>query len=239
MAEGPQHPSPSDRASALAARFGMTREAAEELLHRTHAEYPAATSEGSSLPPAEQVAQPAIEQTAETLPNSVEPVPYPPAAEPTARPQGGGFIAGIFIVLLIGLGVALSFRQGCFHRRIPQHFAKPMDTIQTMVNGAARQASSPPLPVTNVAPPALPPEALVVPQEEPPGTTGPASHGGITTESQALRADHLAPPKPILVTSSNFDAEEKLAELHAAGDSRAYMKSSRTRGGVRYRIFSK
>lgn len=239
MTERAQQPPLSDRASAMAARFGMTREAVEELLHQTHAEYPTASSETSTLPPAEPVAKTPIEQAAEKLPNRIETVPPPPAARPAAKPLGGGFIAGIFIVLLIALGVALSFRQGCFHRRNEQKSTKPVDTIQTMLSRAAKQASSPPLPTTTVPPGEIPPEALVTPREEPPGTTGPPSNSGITAEPPAMRADHLPPPKPILVTSSNFEAEEELAQLHARGKPHAYMKAVRQRGTISYRVFSK
>lgn len=239
MAERPRLPTPSDRTSAMAARFGMTREAVEELLHQTHAEYPAATLEGTTLPVAEPVTETPIEQAAQKLSGNVESIPPPPAAHQGPKPIGGGFIAAIFIVLLIALGIALSFRQGCFERRIGRKAAKPADTIQTMMNSAARQASLPPVPATNVPPSEVPPEALVVPREEPPGTSGPNSNSGITTEAQALRADHLAPRKPTLVTSSNFEAEEELAKLHAEGKSHANMKTTRTRGGARYRVFSK
>jgi len=232
MAERPPQPSPNDRASALAARFGMTREAVEQLLHQTHAEYPAASL------PTEPTAKTPIEQAAEKLPVTTEAV-LPPATHPPAKPLGGGFIAAIFIVLLIALGVALSFRQGCFHRRAERQAAKPVDTIQTMMNDAAKQASAPPLPATTVPPGEVPPEALVVPREEPPGTSGPNSNSGITTEAQALQADRLASPKPTLVTSSNFEAEEELAQLRAGGKTHAHMKAIRTHGGVRYSVFSK
>ncbi|MFI5202254.1 MAG: hypothetical protein ACHQNE_07695, partial [Candidatus Kapaibacterium sp.] len=233
MAERPQHPPSSDRASAMAARFGMTREAVEELLHQTHSEYPSA--EASALPPAEPAAKTSIEQAAEKLPVNPEAVP-PPAARPAAKPLGGGFIAAIFIVLLIALGVALSFRQGCFHRRNERQSAKPVDTIQMMMNSAAKQASSPPLPATNVPPGEVPPEALVVPREEPPGTSGPNSNSGITTEAQALQADQIPPLKPALVTSSNFEAEEELAQLRAGGKSHAYMKAVHRHGTISYRV---
>jgi len=221
----------------MAARFGMTREAVEELLHQTHAEYPAA--EGSTLPPAKPAPETPIEQAAQQLPEKFDAVSAPPLARPPAKPLGGGFIAGIFIVLLIALGVALSFRQGCFHRRIEPQPAKPVDTIQTMMNRAATQASAPPLTATTVPPGEVPPESLVAPREELPGTTGPASNSGITTEAQALRTDHLPPPKPVLVTSSDFEAEEELAQLHAGGKLHAYMKSVRKHGTISYRVFTK
>jgi hypothetical protein len=217
----------------MAARFGMTREAVEELLHQTHAEYPDAT-----MPPMEPAAKTPIELAEEKITNTPEPVATPPLPRATTKPLGGGFLAAIFIVLLIVLGVALSFSQGCFHRRIGQQAAKPIDTIQTLLNNAASEASSPPQP-TNVAPGQVPPEALIVPREEPPGTSGPPSNSGITTEAQALKAEQNVPHSPTFVTSSNFEAEEELARLHAEGRSHAHLRSLRTRGGIRYRVFSK
>jgi|GEM_PF-2095414 len=233
MAERPQQPTPDDRASVIAARFGMTREAAEELLHRTHAEYPSAT-----LPPIEPSAATPIEQAAQSLP-TVDPMSMAPSGRLAAKPLSGGFIGAIFLVLLIVLGVALSFRQGCFQRRAERHSARQEDTIQTMLNGAAAQASSPPQSATTVAPGEVPPEALVVPREEPPGTSGPPSNSGITTEAQALQADRLPPPKPTMVTSSNFEAEERLAELRANGKSHSHMKAIRRHGTISYRVFSR
>ncbi len=235
MAEGPSYLSRTPRASELAKRFGMTPEAMEELLQQTHSEYA-----GALLPPVEPKAETPIEQAAKSVPTFPETLPDTPQGKhPTAQPISGGFIAAIFVVLLIGLGIALSFRQGCFHRRGEQTSAKPVDTVQSMMHHAAAQASTPPQPITNTSPSEVPPESLVVPQEEPPGVTGPPTNSGITTEAQALRAEKQPVPKPLLITASNFDAEETLAKLHAEGNRRAYMRAVHSTHGVTYRIYAR
>src|SRR5581483_10634386 len=211
---------PRSRSQALAERFGMAPEDVERLLEETHREYA-----GEVLPPVSSIGTSPVEEAAAKLP-SAENESVPPATT-GARPLSGGFIAGLFTVLLIALGIALSFREGCFRQRHAREAQKPVDTIQSLLNRATTQASTP-RPPTNVAPGEVPPEALVVPREEPPGTSGPASSRGITSESEALKADHL----PTLETPSNFEAEERLAELRANGNSHAHMKAVRRGHGT-------
>jgi hypothetical protein len=216
MAESPHLTSQSERARQLAERFGMTRADVENVLTETHAEY-----SGDALPPAMLAPEAPIEQAARATPNA-ESSAIPSAASTRTQPLSGGFIAVLLTVLLIGLGIALSFRQGCFQQRHEREAAKPVDTIQNMLNNAAEQASSP-RPPTNVPPGEVPPEALAVPREEPP-----ANH-----------ADHTAASKPTLETSSNFEAEERLAELRANGNSHARMKTIRKGGSISYQVLAK
>ncbi len=237
MTISPTSPS-GDRASALAERFGMTRDAVEELMQQTHSEYPTAAQ-----PPVEPRAEVPIERAADilrpTAPSTVaEPPPSTPARQ-SSKPLSGGFIAAMFIVLLIGLGIVASFRQGCFARRTGTQAPVPTDTIAAMMQSAKNQASSPPVPPSPVAPGQVPPEALIVPREEPPKITKPPIHTGITTEVQALRAEAKPVPKPVLVTPSNFEAEEELARLHAEGMSRSYLSAVHRRNGVTYRVYER
>ena len=223
--------STSDRASRLAERFGMTRADMEGLLTETHAEYP-----NAPLPPATLTPHVPIERAAETIttpPASSTPAPV----QPQSKPLSGGFIAGLFTVLLIGLGIALSFHQGCFQQRHEISAAKPVDTVQNMLNNAAEQASTP-RPPTNVPPGEVPPESLVVPREEPPGTSGQPSNSGSTTESQAKRAA-VSAPRPVLQTSSEFEAEERLAELRADGNSHARIRVLHKSGRVAYQVVAR
>jgi hypothetical protein len=213
MAESP-HLS-SERASRLAERFGMTRADVENLLTETHAEYSA-----DALPPMLAPDAP-IEQAARAIPNAESPA-IPPAVSTRTQPLSGGFIAVLLTVLLIGLGIALSFRQGCFQQRHEGQAAKPVDTIQNMLNNAAEQASSP-RPPTNVPPGEVPPEALAVPREEP----------------LVHHTDRIAASKPALETSSNLEAEERLAELRASGNSRARMRTIHKGGSISYQVLSK
>ena len=197
----------------------------------THSEYA-----NAALPPVEPAQKTPIEQAAELQPQTPERhLPTGPA-KPAGKPLSGGFIAAVFVVLLIGLAITASFRQGCFARRNAAPTAVPTDTISSMMNHAAAQASTPPVPPTAVPPGEVPPEALVVPQEEPP--PGRAAHSGVTNEAQAMRAASKRAPRPVLITPSNFAAEEELAKLHADGNTDAYMSAVHRQSGVTYRVYS-
>lgn len=140
-------------------------------------------------------------------------------AEPTKVVQkhipsgGGGLMAAILVALFVILGITMSFNKGCFEQR--HHAArmasqKPIDTIQTMLNNQTQAASTPPVTPTDVGPNDVPPEALVAPKETPN-----ASNTGITTMAQAEKSSH--------VTSSNFEAQERLAELKSEGKTKAHI----------------
>ena len=211
MAESPIPPS-NPLAARLAERYGMTVENADELLSKTKSEYSA-----SALPPTEEKPATPIEQAAATLSNA------PVTQAVNSKPFGGGFLAAIFVVLLIGLGVALSFQKGCFRQRMERQAAKPVDTIQSLLNQQAKQASTPPVQPSQTPPNEVPPEALAVPQESPAGTTGKPAPAVSSSFS----------------TSSNFEAEERLAELHAQGYTKAHMKAVKRHGSIIYIVSAK
>jgi hypothetical protein len=212
MAESPNLASQNERVTRLAERYGMTRADIELLLTATHAEY------SKDTPPT-----PAL-------------LPEPPIARPRSNPKplSGGFLAVVFAVLLIGLGIAASLKQGCFPQRSDRRMAaenrahqKSVDTLKKTQNPAASQADSSseqpsaPIPPTNVPPGQLPPESL----------------SGIPKSI----AHHATPAaaRPLLQTTSNFEAEERLADLRADGNTKARIKSVRKRGAISYQIFSK
>ncbi len=208
----------TDHAARLAERFGMTRADIEHLLTATHAEY-----SGDTPPP------PGLLQTPTVLPE--QPI-VRSASNP--KPLSGGFLAVIFAVLLVGLAIAASLKEGCFPQRSDRRMAaenrshpKPVDTLKKMQNPEAGQADSSsnqptaPIPPTNVAPGELPPESL----------------SGIPKSI----AHHVksASPRPILQTTSNFEAEERLADLRADGNTKARIKSVRKHGAVSYQVLAK
>jgi hypothetical protein len=209
MAERPGQPPQNPLANRLAERYGMTAENADELVNKTQREY-----SGTTLPPVELASTP-IEQAAARIPD----------ATPIRKPEkslSGGFLAAIFTILLIGLGVALSFQKGCFQQRHQLKTVSPLDSIQSLIKQQTDSASMPPVPPTQASPGKLPPEAAATPREEPPGTSGRSTTKGLTLH------------RPTLRTSSNFEAEEHLAELRANGYSRAHMRSIRKKGNVIY-----
>ena len=214
MAESPIPPSSNPLAARLAERYGMTVENADELLNKTKSEY-----SGSAMPPVEEKPETPIEQAAATLPSA------PVTQTVKSKQFGGGFLAAIFVVLLIALGVALSFQKGCFRQRMEREAVKPVDTIQSMLSQQAKQASTPPVQPSQTPPNEVPPEALAVPQEEPPGSTG----------KPVPWTPGLAP----FSTTSNYEAEERLAELHAEGYSRAHMRAVKRHGSITYIVTTK
>jgi hypothetical protein len=44
---------------------------------------------------------------------------------------------------------------------------------------------------------------------------------------------------PVLQTSSNFEAEERLADLRADGNTKAHIKSVRKHGSVSYQVLAR
>ena len=201
MAESPKQQSQSERAERLAERFGMTRADIEHLLTNTNAEY------SSNTP-----------QT--TAPATVA-APVTTSSKP--KPLGAGSLAIIFAILLIGLMIAFSLKEGYFPQRQDRiaasenrSHAKPADTAKT------DDQSPPPFQPTTVPPGELPPEAQVT-----------VPHSVIHTAKSAT-AD-----RPMLQTTSNFEAEEKLADLRADGNTKARIKSVRKHGAVNYQVLSK
>jgi hypothetical protein len=209
MAERPGQPPQNPLANRLAERYGMTAENADELVSKTQQEYSSTT-----LPPVKPSNTP-IEQAAARIPDATP-------VKKQEKSLSGGFLAAIFTVLLIGLGVALSFQKGCFQQRHQPKPVSPLDSVQSLIKQQADSASMPPVPPTQASPGKLPPEAAAAPREEPPGSSGKP-----TTKGQSLR-------RPTLRTSSNFEAEEHLAQLRANGYSRAHMRSIRKNGNVIY-----
>jgi hypothetical protein len=201
----------------------MTRADIEHLLTATQAEYSKDTPP-STLPPT-----PPLLSTPPLFPEQ-------PIARPRSNPKplSGGFLAVMFAVLLIGLGIAASLKQGCFQQRSERRIAaenrlhpKPVDTSKKTQNPATGQVDSvsdqpsAPIPPTNVPPGQLPPESLA----------------GIPKST----AHHATPasPRPLLQTTSNFEAEERLADLRADGNTKARIKSVRKHGSISYQVLAK
>jgi hypothetical protein len=214
MAERPGGSLQNPLASKLAERYGMTADNVDELLTKTQSEY------SGTLPPVTPSDTP-IEQAAANIGTTTT----TRVKSGSEKSLSGGLLAAIFVVLLIALGVALSFQKGCFHQRDEAKAPAHIDTIQSILKQQAEQASTPPIPPSTTNPNDVPPEALVVPREEPPGTSGKPSSSGITSATQSPST---------LRTSSNFEAEERLAELRANGYARAHMKTIKRRGSVTY-----
>jgi len=209
MAERPGQPPSNPLANRLAERYSMTAEDADELVSKTQREY-----SGTTLPPVEPSNTP-IEQAAARIPE----VTFVRKQE---KSLSGGFLAAIFTVLLIGLGVALSFQKGCFQQRHQPKPATTVDSVESLLKQQADSASTAPAAPTQTSPGKIPSEALSTPREEPPGTLGKSAAKGLGRHRATLR------------TSSNFEAEERLAELRANGYSRARMHSIRKNGSVIY-----
>jgi hypothetical protein len=151
----------------------------------------------------------------------------PPVAKRTSSGTGGGLTAAILVALFVILGITMSFKKGCFEQRnhASKVAQKPVDTVQTMMNDQTQAASTPPVTPSDVDSNEVPPEALVVPNETPG-----ASNSGITTMAQAVRQS-----RPVAVTSSYFEAQERLAELKSEGRSRARM----VRRKGQYEVFAR
>jgi hypothetical protein len=215
MAESPNLSSNSERAARLAERFGMTRADIEHLLTNTNSEYA-----GGSAP----------------VPETPKPeAPVTPILQ-SSRPQplGAAALTIIFAILLIGLAIALSLKEGYFQQRKDRQTVsnnssqtKPADSTQKKPKGATDQASSeddpsaPPFQPTVVPPGELPPEAQV------------------GNRIQAPRHVATASARPLLQTSSEFEAQEKLADLRADGNTHARIKSVRKHGTVSYQVLGK
>ena len=209
------------RVSVLAERFGMTNEEVEELLRATREEYSAQNKiPEETLPP--PILQPATpEQSADSF---------------KGPPVSGVFLAVLFAALLIALAIALSLQQGWFKQRGETKPVAQVDTIQHLLNHAAAQASTPPEKTSDLPADEVPSEALAVPHEEPPSKSAPAASSG--RNRNILRPEPIT-HRPALTTSSNFEAEEQLAELRADGNSKARIKTTRKGGGHRYEVFAK
>jgi hypothetical protein len=208
------------RVSILAERFGMTNEEVEELLRSTREEYYAEN----------KAAQGTVS----------DPVPKLLSAEKSADsfkgpPVSGVFLAVLFAVLLIALGIALSLQQGWFRQRGDKQPVAQVDTIQHLLNHAAEQASTPPEKPSDLPSDEVPSESLAVPHEEPPSKSKPTA----SVRHTAKRRLHKAVNRPALTTSSNFEAEEQLAELRADGNQKSHIKTTRKGGRVRYQVFEK
>ncbi len=214
MAESPNLSSQSERAAGmsdharrLADRFGMTRADIEHLLTDTHAEYATDTRQAPALPPVAPVASSGS---------------YP-------KPLSGGVLAVIFAILLIGLGIALSLKQGYFEQRRDRSVApdnrshaKPADSAKITQDQEAEQSAAP-IPPTTVPPGELPPEAQVK----------------IPSPRKTTHHTRAASPRPLLQTSSEYEAEEHLADLRADGNTNARIRSTRKHGTVSYQVLSK
>jgi len=201
----------------------MTTEEVEELLRSTREEY---SQQG---------------QTTASPPSPVsQPAPQAVSTEKTSGsfsgpPVSGIFLAVLFTILLIALGVALSLQHGWFQQRGAQPKVAKVDTVQQMLKHAAEQASTPPEKPTQEPEDSIPPEALAVPHDEPPVKPKPVP---------SARNPHSKPishpsAKPALATSSNFEAEERLAEMRADGNEKAHIKTIHKGGSVKYEVIAK
>jgi hypothetical protein len=229
MAESPNLSSQSERATRLAERFGMTRADIEHLLTQTHSEY----SGGPT--PINATAETPIAQAAGRTPISETPV-IPPSQSSRPRPLSGVALAIIFAILLIGLGIAFSLKEGYFQQRSDRKTAaenrlhpKLADTTRNSQSDSTEDESAPPFQPTTVPPGELPPEAQVSHQIT-------AAHPVRKTSGHPLRK---ASARPLLQTSSEFDAEERLADLRADGDIKAHIKSAHKHGAVSYQVLTK
>jgi len=220
------HARMTDHAQRLAERFGMTRADIEHLLTQTHSEY-----SGSPIATAENPIAPAADST----PITQAPV-IPPPRSSKPQPLSGASLAIIFAILLIGLAIALSLKQGYFQQRSDRKTAadnrsrpKLADTMSNKQSDSTGDESAPPFQPTTVPPGELPPEAQVSRQIT-------AAHPARKTSTHAI---HKTSAHPVLQTSSEFDAEERLAELRADGNTKAHMKSVHKHGTVSYQVLAK
>ncbi len=217
MAESSNPTSQTERSARLAERFGMTRADIEHLLTQTHSEYSGGAPTAPLAP---------IEQAKNPVSNAEEPGNRSEASGP--QPLGGASLAIIFAILLVGLVIAFSLKQGYFEQRHDRQAAadsraraKLADTTKS-----AEEQSAAPIPPTTVPPGELPPESQV----------GIANRVAHHTPSHV---PHQAAPHPALQTSSEFEAEETLADLRAEGNTKAHVKSIRKHGTMSYQVFSK
>jgi len=219
MAESPGTPAGRSRVSILAERFGMTNEEVEELLRSTREEYAAPSA---SVP--EAVVQPIPETGVVVRPDS-----------PEQRPVSGVFLAVLFAVLLIALVIAMSLQHGWFQQRSQKPSIAQTDTIHNLPNRASQNESSLSEKSSDTASDQVPPDMLAAAREK---------HPAASAKPHASRAKHQIRSertslKPALTTSSNFEAEEQLAELRADGESKAHIKTTRKGGSVKYQVFEK
>ncbi|MDP4199966.1 MAG: hypothetical protein Q8922_08250 [Bacteroidota bacterium] len=219
MSDAPNMPN-KETSRNLAERFGMTREAVEGILGDTHREYVATTPSSAA----------ATEGVQEISPSA--PVIAPVLIKPKSN---GRFMAAILVVLLIGLGITLTFRKGCFEQRQrgSAERSKSIDTVQNLLSREAEQASTPPVPPTQVAPGQVPPEALATPREEPLSGAQPSS----IASKRGARSDQVqASP---FTTSSGLEAQERLADLRASGNASARVKRLHRHGVTSYRVYER
>ena len=214
----------------LAERFGMTRESVEGILGETHREYSSSMTNDESI----------VGDGRMTNKGGIGPSPTPaaiPNAPVVVRNPNGGFMASILVLLLLGVGIALTFHQGCFEQRSQvvkqangdtRSVARSVDTIQNLLSQEQHEASAPPVSPTQVAPGQVPPEALTVPRETP------GSHAGTSESGRA--ANTAGNSGEAFTTTSNFDAQEKLAELRANGEKSAHVTKTKRRGVTSYEI---
>ncbi len=211
----------------------MTRADIEHLLTQTHAEY------SGGAPPPPSVVLPAARPAAAMPAAEANPAPIiPPASQSRPQPLSGGALAIIFAILLIGLGIAFSINQGYFQQRSsrtstavnPTH-PKPADTVKNNPSDSSEDEPTPPFQPTAVPPGQLPPEAEVGPPTSP-APSNPPKH--TPTHHARSSAAH-----PLLQTSSEFDAEERLADLRADGNSKARIKAVHKHGTVSYQVLAK
>jgi type IV secretory pathway VirB10-like protein len=220
MAERPGIPNGRSRVSILAERFGMTNEEVEELLRSTREEYSA-----PSTPLPEAVYQP-IPPTASVNTST---------SSAHRQPVSGIFLAVLFTALLIALGIALSLKHGWFQQRADRQIAaQHIDTIHKLPK-AAELASKLPEKTSDSVSDEVPPDMLAEAREKHPVAPVPAPPRRIKSNAQPERAT----TKPALTTSSNFEAEEHLAELRADGNDKAHIKTTRKGGNVKYQVFTK
>ena len=140
MAERPDQTSQSERAARLAERFGMTRADIERLLTNTNAEY------SSDAP----------------TPSAPTPAALPVTTVSKPKPLGAGSLAIIFAILLIGLMIAFSLKEGYFPQR-PDRIAASENRLRAKLADTTKtdDQSAPPFQPTTVPPGELPPEAQV------------------------------------------------------------------------------
>jgi hypothetical protein len=220
------HASMTDHARRLAERYGMTRADIEHLLTQTHSEYSGSPIATTETP---------IAQAAERTPIAQAPI-IPPRKSSRPQPLSGAALAIIFAILLIGLGIAFSLKQGYFQQRSDRKTSadnrpnpKLADTSKNSPSDSAETEPAPPFQPTIVPPGELPPEAQVSRQIT-------APHPARKTAPHHIRK---AGAHPVLQTSSEFDAEERLADLRADGNTKAHIRPVHKHGTVSYQVLSK
>ena len=229
MAERPGTPNGRSRVSILAERFGMTNEEVEELLRSTREEY---SAPGSSAP--------------EAIPSPVpQPVTVAAISGPNRQPVSGIFLIVLFTGLLIALGVALSLKHGWFQQRPDRLSAmKQADTMEHSHKQFVMRDSTPTGKSPDTVSDEVPPDMLAAAHEKHPAATAPtprpapAPRSALHKKKSNTRSLHTV-TKPALTTSSEFDAEEQLADLRADGNTKAHIKTTRKGGSLKYQVFEK